>query len=798
MGQEFESLSMSTRSSSSTHTEYSIFIEKLNPIISKMKGCTDITDSPVIQKAIDSLEADYNNAKAAVDSQTIQSSPAKHIENLVQELRRSLGLMLFSSHEIPISNTEKIEALCKEMINVRFDFSSDHEFEFAIEETGGEIVEEEKRILNVEEVILQIKCGTEERFKDSLLLLYGFIMDGMVVDEDVVKILTSRLCSCKGQERVIVIKILRYLALHNDQHMEKMKDLEFLSALVKSLTRDMEERREAVGLLLILCNDGGVKRRVGRIRGCIVILVSIANEDDQEASNDARMLLNSMSGNTQHALHMAEACYFKPLIMYLKEGSEMSKVLMATALSRMELTDQNKASLGEDGAIEPLVNMFNVGNLEAKLAALNALQSLSNLKQNIKRLVDTGIVVSLLQLLFSVTSILMMLREPASSILAKVARSESILVKQDVAHQMLSLLSLSCPVVQNHLLEALNSIVLHSSASKIRERMNENGAIRLLLPFFTEGDSQIRTGALKLVYALSKDIQGELIKHVDYEDIYVIANIFSTSTSECEKAAALALLGNLPMSDKKLTDILKKVNIVPLMVSHITNLSPTHNLTDSIAGLLLRFTVANDKSLQHYSAENGVIPILVKLLLSSSQITKSKAALCLAQLSQNSLHLSKSRKSKWFCVPTNMDALCEVHNGCCSIKSTFCLVKAGAICPFVQILEGTERGADEAVLSCLSTFLQDEIWESGCNFLVKMSGVHAIIKVLACGSLKAQEKALWILERVFRVEECRQEYGECAQVVLIDLAQNGDAMLAPAVAKVLAQLELLQEQSCYI
>lgn len=183
----------------------------------------------------------------------------------------------------------------------------------------------------------------------------------------------------------------------------------------------------------------------------------------------------------------------------------MSKVLMATALSRMELTDQDEASLGEGGAIEPLVNMFNTGNLEAKLSTLNALQNLSNSKQNIKLLIKAGLVVSLLQLLFSVTSVLMTLREPASAILAKVAKCEGILVKQDVAQQMLSLLNLCNPAIQNRLLEALNSIASHSSASKVRKRMKENGAIQLLLPFFTEKDSKIRTGALKLVHTLSED-----------------------------------------------------------------------------------------------------------------------------------------------------------------------------------------------------------------------------------------------------------------------------------------------------
>ncbi|KAL8028643.1 hypothetical protein ABFX02_14G174300 [Erythranthe guttata] len=821
--EEFDSSTINSRSSSSIFTEpiaeFSIFIDRINPILTEMKDSIEITELPALEKAITSLETDYARAKAAMESQAIQSSPAKHIEHLSQNLGRSLGLVLFAGHDLPISNKRKIEALCKEMMNVRFEFSSDQETEdeteYETEEEEIVEVEVETRISTFDDAILNININNsnEDIFKKALLVLSGFIMDGVIsderiIEEDVVKILSNRLSSCKGNERVVIIRILRHLTLQNDLHTEKMKGSEFLSALVKSLARDVDERREAVGLLLNLCSDFEVRRRIGRIRGCIVMLVSISNngsddnnrEDDDEASRNARMLLSYMSGNTQHALHMAEAGYFKPMIKYLIEGSEMSKVIMATAISRLDLTDQNKASLGKEGAIAPLIEMFKTGNLEAKLSSLNALESLSNSEKNIQRLIHSGIVVALMQLLFSVTSVLMTLREPASAILAKVAKSEGILVKHEVVQQMLSLLNLSSPVIQNHLLEALNNIVSHSSASKVRKKMKENGAIQLVVPFFNEKDARIRTGALRLVHMLSEDIQGELIEELDYSQIRVIANIVVTSSSDRERAAALGILSNLPLSDRKTTEILKNENLLPLMVSIMSSLTPqnsTPTLVESISGVLLRFTISTDKRLQRYSAENGVIPILIKMLSTGSEGSRSKAALSLAQLSQNTLHLSKSRKLKWFCGAPSMDSFCEVHDGYCSAKSTFCLVKSGAVAPLVEILEGEERGADEAVLSCLSTLLQEEIWESGSNYLAKKSSVCSVIRVLESGSFKAKEKCIWILERVFRVEALREEYGESAQMVLIDIAQNGDPLLASGVAKLLAQLDLLQYQSTY-
>lgn len=110
---------------------------------------------------------------------------------------------------------------------------------------------------------------------------------------------------------------------------EKLADPNALSTIVKSLTRDAQEQREAVGLLLDLSDLPAVHRRIGRIQGCIVMLVSILNGEDPVASRDAGKLLSALSSNTQNALHMAEAGYFKPLVNYLKEGENNGSIFFS-------------------------------------------------------------------------------------------------------------------------------------------------------------------------------------------------------------------------------------------------------------------------------------------------------------------------------------------------------------------------------------------------------------------------------------------------------------------------------------
>ncbi|XP_006365441.1 U-box domain-containing protein 44-like [Solanum tuberosum] len=845
---EQQSITTTHDSMDSPQEHLSEFMEKLSSILTELKDDKRVVmiSNPQIQKAIESLEVDFRRAKSLVKSSRISPTHDENIEQVIQTLARGLGLVLFASHDV-VESTKKaeIEVLRRELMKMssvnrtNLIMSSD-ESEFSSYDRGvveeddrttidvdgiveeddrialdvDEIVEENDKItLDVDDVVVQIKYGDDELLKYALNGLKSLVLDGMITKEgihheDMIPVLFNRLSSSKTDHRLIILRILQALAAQDDEHKEKMAEMGNLSILVKSLGHDLEEQKEAVGLLLSLSDVAAVRRRVGRIQGCIVMLAAIFNGDDQMSSHDAANLLNSLSGNTQYALHMAEAGYFKPLVHYLNQGSDMSKILMATALSRMELTDQNRANLGQDGAVEPLVKMFTSGNLEAKQSSLNALHNLSALKANVQRLIKLGIVATLLQLLFSVTSVLMTLREPASAILAKIAAQSEVgivLVKQDVAQQMISLLHLTSPVIQCHLLEALNAIAACPNASKVRRKMKETGAVRLLLPFLTESrNTKIRNGALNLIYVLSNDMQGgELMEQLEQMHLNTLINIVSSSsTTDDEKAAAVGILSNFPVSDKNVTDMFIKANLLPILVSILTSSTPTtpHLLAENVSAVLIRFTLPSDKKLQHFSVENGVISVLVKLLTCGSIIAKCRAATSLTQLSQNSLTLRKSRKSRWFsCAPPHStDTFCQVHDGHCSIKTTFCLVKAGAMPPLVQILQGNERAADEAALSCLATLQQDEIWENGSNLLVKMSCVQPIIKILEEGiSLKAQEKSLWILEKIFKVEAYRVEYGEYAQVVLIDLAQNGDSLLKPTVAKLLAQLELLQQQSSY-
>uniref|UniRef100_A0A0E0FYS1 Armadillo repeat-containing domain-containing protein n=1 Tax=Oryza nivara TaxID=4536 RepID=A0A0E0FYS1_ORYNI len=664
--------------------------------------------------------------------------------------------------------------------------------------------------VDVEDLLVRVKNGADAELAEVAREVAALAEQGRLGEDDdedgvLVPALLARLAAAGGAEaRVRVMAALRRLArCVGCESKERLASIEALSSIVRSLSRDVDETREAIALLLDLSDIPQVRQRIGRIKGSIVMLVTLRNAHEPGTHDDAEKLLHMLSSNPQNVLLMAEAGYFRPLIHYLKEGSDMNKILMATAISKMFLSEPMKSSLGEDGAVEPLVEMFKSGNLEAKHSALGALLNLSSSLQNAEILINSGITGPLLQLLFSVTSVLMTLREPASAILAAIAQSERILLHKDVAPQMLSLLNLSSPVIQLHLLRALNSISGHTNAKRARAKIRQNGGVQLLLPFLTEKNIDIKIAALNFISNLSKDASQELAEQIRDTHLNIFVKIISSPTSGNEKAAAIGILSNLPATDKKITELLTEANLLPLLISLLeTNitapLTPLRtSLLEGIAGVLIRFTVPWDKKLQSLAVGHGVVPCLVKLLSEGSIKAKSKAATSLAQLSQNSLALRKTKLPRWLCVAPSAETYCLVHNSQCTVKSTFCLVKAGAVSPLIQILEDDNREADGAVLEALATLMQDEIWENGSKVIEKASGVHALLRIAEAGNSTSQEKAIWMLERIFRLEAHRERYGEIAQALLIDLAQKGDPILKPMIGKILAHLELLQTQSSY-
>lgn len=76
----------------------------------------------------------------------------------------------------------------------------------------------------------------------------------------------------------------------------------------------------ALQLLLQLSKISSVRNLIGGAQGCILLLVTLANSDDAQASRYAQELLDSLAFLDENVVQMARAKFFGPLLQRLFEG----------------------------------------------------------------------------------------------------------------------------------------------------------------------------------------------------------------------------------------------------------------------------------------------------------------------------------------------------------------------------------------------------------------------------------------------------------------------------------------------
>lgn len=215
-------------------SEFGMLVEKLPPILNELSDKSSVLDKPSIRKSLESLENELRRAKTLTKSSNLRH-PVKQIEDMTHDIGRSLGVLLVASLEVSIDFREKIGTLQRQMMNSRFDGNSSvtssprSEFFASETRTVGEI-EEEIVNVSIDDVILQLKNGNDEEFAVSLLRLKEFMrsekLDGGLINEEAtISILFNRLGSCKADNRLAIIQLLRNIAFGNDE--KKVKSLKF-------------------------------------------------------------------------------------------------------------------------------------------------------------------------------------------------------------------------------------------------------------------------------------------------------------------------------------------------------------------------------------------------------------------------------------------------------------------------------------------------------------------------------------------------------------------------------------------
>ncbi|XP_057980537.1 U-box domain-containing protein 44-like [Malania oleifera] len=632
--------------------------------------------------------------------------------------------------------------------------------------------------------------------------------------ENYVPVLIELLGTKNRDIRNHALVVLCILAKDSDDAKERVAKVDkAIEYIVRSLGRRPGERKLAVALLAELSKNDMVRDSIGKTQGCILLLVTMSSSDDNEAARDAKELLENLSFSDQNVIQMAKANYFKYLLQRLSSGPEDVRMIMAKTLAEMELTDHNKSSLMEGGALGSLLYLVSHGNIMTKQVAVKALENLASLPRNGLQMIREGAVRPLLDLLLCYNLPSVYLSEQVAATLMQLAISTvgqetnqtpvSLLESNEDISNLFCIINLRAPGLQTSILGTFHALCQSPSATNIKTVLSQCSAVQVLVQLCELNNLEVRSNAVKLFCCLVEDgAESEILEHVGQNCIETLVKIIRSSSDEEEIACAMGIISNLP-EDLRITKWLWDSDALPVISTFFLDgrqNSPHKNqLIENAVGCMSHFTVPTNQESQKRVAEIGTIPVLVQQLELGTTLTKRHAAVSLAQFSKSSLRLSRPmpRRGGLWCFSAPPEARCPVHEGICTIESSFCLVEADAVKPLVRVLQDPDSAACEASLDALLTLIEGERLQSGCKVLAEADAIPPIIRLLGSPSQRLLEKVLDALERIFRLIEFKQKYGALAQMPLVDITQRGNSIMKSLAARILAHLNVLHEQSSY-
>ncbi|GKB29289.1 U-box domain-containing protein 44-like protein [Tanacetum coccineum] len=532
-----------------------------------------------------------------------------------------------------------------------------------------------------------------------------------IVMENYIPTLVKLLGSKNREIRTHALVLLSILAKDSHDAKDRIAKVNgVIEYIVRSLGRRIAEGKLAVELLLELSHHETLRNCIGMVQGCILLLVTMSNSDDNQAATRAKELLDCLSFSDQNVIQMAKANYFTHLLQRLSSGSDDVKMSMVTTLAEMELTDHNKSSLFELGALDSLLNLVSHGDPRMKEAAAKALCNLSSLQKNSIQMIKQGSVNPLVNLLYNHTS--------SSSLQDEVA-----------------------------------AIIMHLAISTRTQNIIETNSEheQALVHLCKKDDPKVRANAVKLS---SSDIE--------------------------EIASAMGVISNLTQSSQ-LTDSLLEADGLQVICQYLhkemRNGPHKNQLIENSVGSIRHFTIPTNQNSQKKVASNGVIPLLVQLLEIGTSLTKKRSSICLGQLSKTSFELSRPIPRPlgglFKCFSSQLESVCRVHQGICTIESSFCLVEADAVTPLVTLLSDPDYDVCEASLDALLTLVEAERLQYGSKVCTQSIGKN------------------------IPFVDLKQTYGSLAHMPLVELTQRGNNRTKSLAAGILAQLNVLHDQSSY-
>ncbi|XP_010250472.1 PREDICTED: U-box domain-containing protein 44-like isoform X2 [Nelumbo nucifera] len=538
---------------------------------------------------------------------------------------------------------------------------------------------------------------------------------------------------------------------------------------------------------------------------------------------------------------IVKAGAIRRIVKQFYKGLSETRASMAAALINMQLDENSMKNLEDKQFIHKLVEMLSSSS-PARKYACQCIKKLLDVPKMSKQFLADTITIPCLLGLISFSKSDLHWKQEATEILTLLIGSSQVpdfqkypcLQELQSEYNVSLFLQLAAASNCQTKLQFLQFLVVLSNKSETTRDLirSDKKAVTDLFSSLNCSQSDVRQETMKLIYCISKDHPTGVPLPPSPEKeaaITTLVAILTSSTKVQERSSAAGIIGLLPTDDIIVDEILCKSEALKAIQEVISTaedehcrtkepVEPGESLLENALAALLRYTEPSKPRLQRQVGQLELYPLLVQLLSRGSSVTKQRTAIALAHLSQanNLLTINTPTIAKqatksmpmlrvtslfpnmfWCCsASTPKHNLCSVHGSTCSSRYTFCLVKADALRPLVQILTDTHSGAAEAALMALETLLMDQsTLPHAAAAIVDSEGLVAILEVLEKGSLSAKDKALVLFQKILEHREITHSVSQRSETILVHLLS--DNKLKKKAALVLRQMNIIPDQSSY-
>nr|ABF72002.1 U-box domain-containing protein [Musa acuminata] len=620
--------------------------------------------------------------------------------------------------------------------------------------------------------------------------------------------------------------------------------------IVKMFCRG-ETEPEALQVLLDLSENEKLADVIGNTKDCIPSLVSLAQNSVPAISEKALHVLSRLSSKTHFVIQMARAGHVRPFLTSFQQVNTEGRAQMATALTGMQLLENTARHFESEQFIGTLTK--SLYSCVCKPACLGCIKRLTAFPGVVQKLVlDRDIIPALLGLVHSTTSEPQWKQDAVEILISLVGASQP----QDYCnnpslqelhslhniHVFLHAASASSPQTKCSCLRLLVLMATKSSDARDLMRCDQSMISRLFSTLSGDHRSEVRLQVLRLIHSIAEEHPGGVPLPPSPEKegaVNTLINVFTSSPDMEERSAAAGIIGRLPSDDADIDEMLYRSEILKAIHEvicatessgnhhHVTMNEPTpwqptmvtNCLLENVLASLLRCIEPKRTELQRQALKLDLSTSLIRVLSTASSLAKKQAIIALCHLSHSSDQTMtgsaidlKDQKDGFFPVSQLQwifrmkswcgfsselsQSLCSVHGSACS-RHAFCLVKAGAVGPLVQIVDEAESVACEAALVALETLIREERTACSASMAIAESqGVAAILRVLQHNSsLPTKEKALDLLHSIVKHSEISVKQSPRSKEVLINLLKVEE--LRKKAALILSQMHYIPQMSSY-